>query len=196
MSRILPSNAAQKDAQIVVKTIQIMTSMVSLFPKCLTGDSIRHISSCVHNGSPAIRDEAANFLLTTCSDFDDANSMLAIQKVPKPQEDGSEADFSVNFFSEPNKSKKQIQKLFDLVRKHIVSREDYMKIIKQLNPEVQIIEENPMEPISMLRQERKPLVLLSEEKARILVRVFGRKTSVLYDVKSLSEMLSAENQSD
>ena len=116
--------------------------------------------------------------------------------MPKPQEDGSEADFSVNFFSEPNKSKKQIQKLFDLVRKHIVSRDDYMKIIKQLNPEVHIIEENPMEPISMLRQDKKPFVSLSEEKARILVRVFGRKTSVLYDVKSLSEMLSAENQSD
>ena len=32
MSRVLPSHAAQKDAQIVVKTIQILTSMVSLFP--------------------------------------------------------------------------------------------------------------------------------------------------------------------
>ena len=103
-----------------------MTSMVGLFPKCLATDSIRHVSSCVHNGSPAIRDEAANFLLTICSDFDDANSLLGIQKVPKPQEDGTELDFSVNFFSEPNKSKKQIQKLFNLIKKHIVSRDEYM----------------------------------------------------------------------
>ena len=110
----------------MVKTIQILTSMVSLFPKCLTTDSIRHVSSCVHNGSAVIRDEAANFLLTICNDFDDANSLLAIQKVPKPQEDGSELDFSVNFFAEPNKSKKQIQKLFNLIKKHIVSRDEYM----------------------------------------------------------------------
>ena len=126
MSRILPSHAAQKDAQIVVKTIQIMISMVNLFPKCLARESIKHVANCVHNGSPAIRHEAANFLLAICSDFDDANSLLAIEKVPKPQADGSAADFSVNFVSEPNKSKKQIQKLINLVKKHVISREDYI----------------------------------------------------------------------
>jgi hypothetical protein len=103
---ILPSQASQKDAQIVVKTIQIMSSMVCLFKTCLAKDSIKHICSCVNSGHPAIRDEAANFLLNICSDFDDANSLLEIQKVPKPTEDGNEAEFSVNFFDEPLKSKK------------------------------------------------------------------------------------------
>ena len=35
-----------------------------------------------------------------------------------------------------------------------------------------------------------------QEKATILVRVFGRKTSVLFDVQTLTEMFTADNQSD
>lgn len=71
-----------------------------------------------------------------------------------------------------------------------------MQIIKQLNPDVYIIEDDPSETISVLKHGKKPFVSLPQEKASILVRVFGRKTSVLYDVKTLSEMFSAEGQSD
>ena len=167
--------------------------MVSLFKTCLAKDSIKHICSCVHSGHPAIRDEAANFLLNICSDFDDANSLLEIQKVPKPTDDGNEAEFSVNFFDEPHKSKKQIHKLFSLVKKHIISRAEYKQIIKQLNPDIHIIEE---EELSLLKQEQKPIVTEPQEKATILVRVFGRKTSVLFDVQTLTDMFTADSQSD
>ena len=59
------------------------------------------------------------------------------------------------------------------------------------------MENNPIGPLSNIFQEEKKLARsLAEEKACILVRVFGRKTSVLYDAKSLSEILSAEDQTD
>ena len=50
--------------------------------------------------------------------------------------------------------------------------------------------------MSLLKQEQKPIVTEPQEKATILVRVFGRKTSVLFDVQTLTEMFTADNQSD
>jgi hypothetical protein len=79
------------------------------------------------------------------------------------------------------------------VKKHIISRAEYKQIIKQLNPGIQIVEE---EELSLLKQEQKPIVTEPQEKATILVRVFGRKTSVLFDVQTLTEMFTADNQSD
>jgi len=37
-----------------------------------------------------VRDEAAKFLLSVCSDFDDYNSLLEIQKPPKGAKDNQD----------------------------------------------------------------------------------------------------------
>jgi hypothetical protein len=61
-----------------------------------------------------VRDEAANFILAVCSEFDDVSSLLPIEKVPTSKVvkgedvDGEkpEDELEVNFYSEPHKSKK------------------------------------------------------------------------------------------
>ena len=88
--------------------------MASLFPNHLADLSKRQIASCVYFNSPSVRDEAANFILAVCSEFDDVTSLLPIEKVPTSKavkgEDGEgerpEEDMEVNFYSEPHKSKK------------------------------------------------------------------------------------------
>ena len=53
-----------------------------------------------------MRDEAANFLLSVCSDFDDTKSLLKIEDLkPRTKEEGEPAEeFTVNFIKEPKKS--------------------------------------------------------------------------------------------
>jgi hypothetical protein len=56
-----------------------------------------------------VREEAANFLLSVCSDFDDAKSLLEIESTlpkTKDEEEPVEQEFIVNFQKEPKKSQK------------------------------------------------------------------------------------------
>ena len=56
----------------------------------------------VHYPSQLVKEEVAKLLLLTSSEFDDANSLLEIQKL-NPQKIAYD-EFSVNFQEEPNKS--------------------------------------------------------------------------------------------
>lgn len=72
---------------ILMKTptlaIPVLSCMASFFPATLTEQAKKQISSSIYCADNQIRDEAANFLLSVCSDFDDQNSLLEIQKMPK-----------------------------------------------------------------------------------------------------------------
>ncbi len=92
--------------------IPVLENMAGFFPNALTEQSKMQIVSCLHSGDPQVRDEASKFLLSVCSDFDDYNSLLEIQKPPKTAKDQQdrvqleEQKLTINFMSEPNKSKK------------------------------------------------------------------------------------------
>ena len=126
----------------------------------------RAITNAVHLGAPQVREQAANFLLSICSDFDDNNSLLEIQKIGKNPDE----ELVINFISEKNKSKKQLTKLLSVVTKHIGSRADYQALIKSSNPQDVVLPE----PNSQSN--------IQEEKALILAGVFGKKTSVIFDI--------------
>lgn len=51
--------------------IPVLMSMASFFPNSLSEQSKKHIASSVHSSDAQVRDEASNFILTICSDFDD-----------------------------------------------------------------------------------------------------------------------------
>ena len=98
--------------------IQLLQCMANFFPNAMSEQAKKQIASCIHSGDAQVRDEAANFLLSVCSDFDDAKSLLEVQKAPKSAKDHQDADgddtmgeFTINFVSEPQKSRKQLKKL-------------------------------------------------------------------------------------
>jgi hypothetical protein len=116
-----------------------MERVVSLFPKALATESIKSIANSIrwfknHN---SVRDEAANFLLSVCSDFDDAKSLLEIEKIlPKTKDEGEpvEEDFVVNFQKEPKKSQKQLQKLIIMIKRSIMPHDEFVEMVKRLSP--------------------------------------------------------------
>jgi hypothetical protein len=67
-----------------------------------------------------------------------------------------------------------------LIAKHLVSRKDYVLMIKQSAPDLVIFEKQPN---SILAAESN--MSLAEERARLLVYVFGKITSVVFDINSL-----------
>ncbi len=133
----------------------------------------------MHNGSQAVREEAARFMMTVCGDETDLKSLMPIQSIPATTSEDA-TDFAVNFYSEPNKSKKQLLKVTQLIDKHLVSRKDYILMIKQSAPDLVIFEKQPN---SLLAAESN--MSLAEERARLLVYVFGKITSVVFDINSL-----------
>ena len=103
-----PDNIARKTSAVA---IALLESLASFFPNSFTEQSKKQIVSCLHSGDSHVRDSAAKFLLSICSDFDDQNSLLEVQKPPKNakerEEEGLvENTITINFVSEANKSKK------------------------------------------------------------------------------------------
>lgn len=103
-----PDNIARKTSGMA---IALLESLASFFPNSFTEQSKKQIASCLHSGDSHVRDSAAKFLLSICSDFDDQNSLLEVQKPPKNakerEEEGLvENSITINFVSEANKSKK------------------------------------------------------------------------------------------
>ena len=70
-----PENVAKKTPALA---IAVLESMASFFPNNFTEQSKKQIASCLHSCDASVRDQAAKFLLSICSDFDDANSLLEI----------------------------------------------------------------------------------------------------------------------
>ena len=84
-----------------------------------------------------MREEAANFLLSVCSDFDDAKSLLEIESTlpkTKDEEDPAEQEFIVNFQKEPKKSQKQLLKLISMLKTHIMSHDELTDMVRRMNP--------------------------------------------------------------
>lgn len=85
---------------------------MTFFPKALAAESIKSIANCIRIKTHSqVRDEAANFLLSVCSDFDDSKSLLHIEDIkPRTKEEGEPIDeeFVVNFQKEPKKSQNQL----------------------------------------------------------------------------------------
>ncbi len=96
LNKVLPTTESQNDPQQMAKTIQIL----ACFPNKLAKESVTTIVSNLHHGSQAVREEAATFLLSVCGDFKSVKDLLPIQKIQT-----DEADFAINFQSEPRKSK-------------------------------------------------------------------------------------------
>lgn len=84
-----------------------------------------------------MREEAANFLLSVCSDFDDAKSLLEIESTlpkTKDEEEPVEQEFIVNFQKEPKKSQKQLLKLISMLKTHIMSHDELTEMVRRMNP--------------------------------------------------------------
>ena len=58
--------------------ISLLLSMEQLFPKSLAKETKKHIASCVYSSDAQVRDEAANFILAICGDFDEENPLLEV----------------------------------------------------------------------------------------------------------------------
>ena len=84
------------------------------------------LSGCLFNSAQMIRDEAATLLLTVGKLADGEDSLLQIQLPPKQNEDGTEADFEINFVSQPNKSKAQLKALFSVHKKYMLTQKDHI----------------------------------------------------------------------
>lgn len=85
-----------------------MIQILSLFHKNLKSDTITAIVNNVHSNFQAVREEAANFMLTVCGDFDNLNSLMPLQKCTVAASGGAESveGFKANFYEEPQKSKR------------------------------------------------------------------------------------------
>jgi hypothetical protein len=70
-------------------------------------------------------------------------------------------------------------KITQLITKHVVSRKDYVLMIKQSAPDLVFVDRQPN---SLLVAESE--MSLAEERARLLVYIFGKITSVVFDINS------------
>lgn len=144
-----------------------------------------------------MRDEAANFLLSVCSDFDDSKSLLQIEDIkPRTKEEGEPVDeeFVVNFQKEPKKSQTQLQKLLRMLKANIMSHDEFLQMVRRLNPsQVPVREESVLKRIVGVSQRQ---VSVHEEIAHILVAIFGRKTSVVFDTSALCEIFAQTTAAD
>lgn len=89
-----------------------------------------------------VRDEAANFLLSVCSEFDDAKSLLEIERAhPKTKEEGepAEEELVINFQKEPKKSQKQLLKLIQMLKTHIMPHDEFIEMVRRLNQSQAVI---------------------------------------------------------
>ena len=130
LGKLVPSTETLADPGQIVRSIQILERIATFFPKALATESIRTIANCVRFKTHAqVRDEAANFLLSVCSDFDDAKSLLELERaLPKTKDEGEpvEEDFTLNFQKEPKKSQKQLMKLIQMLKTHIMPHEEFI----------------------------------------------------------------------
>lgn len=178
---------------LFVRCIQIMERMANLFPKSLAQESIKSIANCIKfKTHTQVHDEAANFLLSVCSDFDDAKSLLPIEKLlPKTKEEGEpvEEEFVANFNREPKKSQRQLQKLIAMLKANIMPHDEFVEFYKRHNPNAIVKkEETVLQRITGHQAKRE--ASRAEELAHILIMTFGRKTSVVFDTTSICELFS------
>ena len=102
--------------------------------------------------------------------------------------------------SEPNKSKKQLSKVVGAVNNFVLTRSDYIAVLKQLVCNTDVVEGTDSESylVQMLEQANGAPVETSDalEKATIIARAFGRKTSVVYDSRAICDLFEKEGQSE
>jgi hypothetical protein len=116
----MPTPDNSLSSEYIAKTIAVFEKLAMSFPKDTTKEAIRTVSNAVHHSSPQVREQAANFMLSVCSDFDNNTSLFEIQKMsPDDQDTG------INFSLEPHKSKKQLVKLLELVQQHVSTKNEY-----------------------------------------------------------------------
>ena len=78
--------------------------MIELNPGIFVKHHLQMLFNLVHYPSQPVKEEVAKLLLLNSTEFDDANSLLELQKI-NPQKTSYD-EFSVNFQEEPNKSQK------------------------------------------------------------------------------------------
>ena len=110
-------------------------------------------------------------------------------------------EITINFMSEPNKSKKQLAKLVAVVTDFVMSRTDFASVVKQIagaSGDLSIVDEADQQSYlsKMLGHGASNEGSETEEKAKILAAVFGKKTSVVFDARSICEFFSKEGQSE
>jgi len=72
--------------------------------------------------------------------------------------------------------------LIKVINEQVKSRVDYLKLVKLADPDVVIIDPHPTTQV------------LAEEQAKILVGVFGRLTSCVFDIGSVTDLMTREDQ--
>ena len=132
LERVKLSFVKQKDIHTTAKILKLLKCLIKMKEKYLTKEQVRMLSGCLFNSAQVIRDEASMLLLTVGKLSDGDNTLLQIQLPPKQNEDGTEADFEINFVSQPNKSKAQLKTLFGLQKKYMLTQKDYINQCKLL----------------------------------------------------------------
>lgn len=80
MKMTLPTAKDKFDVSITVKCLQVLQKVVELKPATLNDEQIKMLINLIHYPSQSVKEEVANFLLIISEEFDDANSLLEIQK--------------------------------------------------------------------------------------------------------------------
>lgn len=101
-----------------------------------------------------------------------------------------EEEVRINFNEEPNKSQKQILKLVAVFERHVQTRSEYIKQLKSSSAE----EEDEISIPEVEASEFKSIFAGEcEERAMLLFQAFNKKTSIIYDVQSLCELLKKDS---
>jgi hypothetical protein len=83
-----------------------------------------------------------------------------------------------------------------MLKTHIMPHDEFMEMVRRMNPSQQPAlpqEASILKRIIGLEQQRK--VTVPEELAQILVAIFGRKTSVVFDMAAVLEIIAQESTS-
>ncbi len=115
-------------------------------------------------------------MLEVCSELKD---VLPVQKVTE-----DDKDFAINFYQEPKQSKRQLITLIQIIGERVKSRAEYLKLVKLADPDI-YINEAPNQQTTTL----------AEEQAKLLVGVYGRLTSCVFDISAMIDLLTKDDQS-
>lgn len=177
----------QTDPQVMLKAIQVLEKMLEIIPEegILDQDCISKITNLAHFPDRKIREEVGHFMILLSDEIDDPASLLEVQKfnlnkIENQNAGAEELDHraEINFTAEPRKSKKQLQKLMNIVETYCKSKAE---IRKALNAEDSHYSE------AMPSKQHKSD---SEgELAQLVLEIYGRKTSVVYDLSAITELM-------
>ncbi|CDW82490.1 UNKNOWN [Stylonychia lemnae] len=178
-------NEKNQDTQMALKAIQIIQKAIQIIPDLYSQDILQSLMNLVHSQNLSIREEVGGLILTLSDEFDDVSTLLELQKV-NPQK-GLPENFTLNYEDEPNKSQKQLIKLIKMFEKHVQTGAQLLTVNGRVEDQNELAVTNISKDELQRRIENE-----QEERAVLLFQTFQRRTSVMFDVQSMTHLLKKE----